>query len=216
MFFFVISGTKRYPSILHNICNVLIRNLKLKKLFNLLIIYSGAGLQFALLPLFVAIVGKEGFGSYIYFISIASWLMFFTTLGGQTKIRKILGGIEKTETEYNEIKSNVSLIFLSSIFCALGFIVVNTFIIKLDFEIVVLLIAYFMVASYYSIINAFLIGLGRVLTASVNQILFTILPLCLFIIIDNIYPLVYNHRITLSILVSVVVLLFLKVYIRFI
>jgi len=169
--------------------------------------YGNAFILFLLLPLFVGVLGKNDFGEYTFYLSVVNWLVFANTLGTQTKIRQLF-----LQSKNNKIKDALILFiilsFLVTLFSLIYFYIFESY----SSKVIITLILLSFFTSVFSLTNAFLIADNKVNYSAINQFIFSIIPLILFLLISQFYELTYLFRFVFSILIAMVIFYLHKKY----
>ncbi len=110
--------------------------MKITRLLYLSISYGNIALQLLLLPIFANYLGIVAYGEFSFGISIVSWIAFFSTLGTQTRLRRILTGKNISALDEISIKETSNcgiLVGILFIFTSFLFLLFNSFIPRLNF-----------------------------------------------------------------------------------
>lgn len=179
----------------------------MKKILYICTLYSSALLQFLLLPIFVSFVGKESFGEYVYYYTVINWLTFSSTLGTQTKVRQLF-----PLRSFEGLKVTLIIAFgftiLTLMFSFLFFYFFSGYSIELIVTILMLTVA----IGYLSIVNAFLIADDKAITSAVNQCLFSVFPLVIFLLFSINEDVTYTVRFYLMIVLALIIIYMNKGY----
>ncbi|WP_435274808.1 lipopolysaccharide biosynthesis protein [Psychrobium sp. nBUS_13] len=153
----------------------------MNKLLYLFVNYGSAGLQFLLLPLFVAAVGQYEFGLFTFMLAIANWLSFAGTLGTQTKLRKTLGS-DCSRKRSADINTTLIIAFTLVLAVVISsgayFYLFTDFNARFGFSTLIFVVCY----CFFSITNSFLIANNRMIVSALNQFCYSIFPICLFLL----------------------------------
>ena len=146
--------------------------------------YGGIAMQFALLPIFIALVGVEGFGRYTFLVAICNWFAFLATMGTQTKIRELES--RRTDTSLTEVQENYRNIFTvfyvltgGSCIALLG---ITHSVLAINTEELLVVIVYAYSYALFSVLNSMYVGKGELDRAAIYTFIATISPLAVFIV----------------------------------
>jgi hypothetical protein len=146
--------------------------------------YGGIAMQFALLPIFIALVGVEGFGRYTFLVAICNWFAFLATMGTQTKIRELESRrLDTPLPEFQENYRNIFTVFYiltgGSCLALLGF---AHFLLAINAAELAVVIVYAYSYALFSILNSMYVGKGELDKAAIYTFIATIFPLGILII----------------------------------
>ena len=150
--------------------------------------YGGIAMQFALLPIFIALVGVEGFGRYTFLVAICNWFAFIATMGTQTKVRELEAQRSTTlRVEFHENYRNIFTVFyaLTGVSC-IALFGLSHFLIKINSDELLVVVLYAYSYSLFSVLNSMYVGKGELDRAAIYTFVATIGPLGAFIIGDQI------------------------------
>lgn len=185
--------------------------MKITRLLYLSISYGNIAFQLLLLPIFANYLGVVAFGEFSFAISIVSWIAFFSTLGTQTKLRRILTGKNINSLGQDSLKevsnSGVLVVFLFVI-SSLIFVLINFYSFRVDFTYYQqsLMLVYCLLYITITIQSSILISSDRILLSALIGAVFTSGSLVLANIVYAYINPSWDFRFIFGILVGLVIM----------